>query len=308
MAIDEQHGGGSPAQETEDLLPLSFLHKLDRTTIVATQLYPGSRMGIRRSRSKGSGMEFADHKPYSSGDDIRSVDWNVYARTDHLHLKTFETEENLYVYVLVDVSASMGFGTASRKIDWARRLAGALGYITLVQGDNLAVHSMNDGLRGCVSTAEHRLKPSDVLGFCHGLQPSGLTDLVRCLQAFSIHTAHRGMVFLISDFLSDQDFEQGVRYLAYNGFGVLAFHIVDPWEEAPTLEGEVDLEDSETGSLLPLTVRRNTLAQIKTCFEEHCHNVHRVFGTYAARYFRVRTTRPIEKFVLEDLRHEGVVR
>ena len=295
------------AAEEQELLSLSFLRKLDRMSIIATQLYPGSRMGIRRSRAKGSGMEFADHKPYSPGDDFRTVDWNVYARTDHLYLKTFETEENLYVYILVDISNSMGFGTAMRKLEWAKRFAAALGYITLVQGDNLAIHAMNDGLRASVSTGERRLKPSDVLDLCSGLQPQGQTDLVRCLQAFTIHTGHRGMVFLVSDFMSDANFEQGVRYLVYNGFGVLAFHIVDPWEENPSLEGEVDLQDSETGSLLPLTVRRNTLTQMKTCFEQHCREVHRVFGTYAARYFRIRTTQPIEKLVLEDLRREGVV-
>jgi uncharacterized protein (DUF58 family) len=297
---------GSPAA-AEELLPLSFLHKLARTTIVATQLYPGSRMGIRRSRAKGAGMEFADHKPYSPGDDFRAVDWNVYARTDHLYLKTFETEENLYVYVLVDVSASMGFGSPAPKIQWAKQLAGALGYITLAQQDNLAVHAMDDALCGSVSTAARRLKPSDLLAFCAELSPGGRTDFVRCLQAFSIHTAHRGMVFLISDFLSDRNFDQGLRYLVYNGFGVLAFHTVDPWEENPSLEGEVDLEDSEIGRLLPLTVQRNTLSQMRDCFEANCEKVRRTFGTYAARYFRIRTDRPVEKFVLEDLRHEGVV-
>jgi uncharacterized protein (DUF58 family) len=297
-----------PPPAAEDLLPLSFVHRLARTTIVATQLYPGSRMGIRRSRAKGAGMEFADHKPYSPGDDFRAVDWNVFARTDHLYLKTFETEENLYVYVLVDVSGSMGFGSAMRKLEWGKRLAAALGYITLAQQDNLAVHAMNDALCGSVSTAAHRLKPSDLFAFCAGLTAGGQTDFIRCFQAFTIHTGHRGMVFLISDFLSDRNFDQGVRYLVYNGFGVLAFHLVDPWEEDPALEGEVDLEDSEAGSLLPLTVRRNTLVQMRECFEAHCERVRRTFGTYAARYFRIRTDRSVEKFVLEDLRHEGVVR
>ena len=308
MTPDQDHQAATGVHPGEDLLPLPFLHKLDRTTIVATQLYPGSRMGIRRSRSKGAGMEFADHKPYSPGDDFRTVDWNVYARTDHLYLKTFETEENLYVYVLLDISDSMGFGTGLTKLEWGKRLAAALGYVTLVQQDNLAIHSINDGLRESISTGEQRLKPSDVLGFCAGLEPGGKTDFVHCLQAFSIHTGHRGMVFLISDFLSDRDFDQGIRYLAYNGFGVLAFHLVDPWEEDPTLAGEVDLEDSETSELLPLTVRRNTLTQVKDCFEAHCQKVYRTFGTYAARYFRIRTDRSIERFVLEDLRHEGVIR
>lgn len=310
MPLDTHADPKVAQEEKEELLPLPFLHKLDRTTILATQLYPGSRMGVRRSRAKGSGMEFADHKPYSPGDDFRTVDWNVYARTDHLYLKTFETEENLYVYVLVDVSRSMGFGSipGMTKLDWAKRLAASLGYITLVQQDNLAIHAVNDGLRDSVSTAERRLKPSDVLGFCSDLRPDGQTDFTRCLQGFTIHTGHRGMVFLISDFLSDKAFEQGIRYLVYNGFGVLAFHLVDPWEEDPRLDGEVDLEDAESGGLLPLTVRRNTLSRMKTCFQEHCRNVHRAFGTYSARYFRIRTDRPIDKFVLEDLRHEGVVR
>jgi uncharacterized protein (DUF58 family) len=289
------------------LLAASFLHRLERMQIVATRLYPGSRMGQRVSKAKGAGMEFSEHKQYSPGDDFRAIDWNVYARTDHLHLKTFETEMNLYVYVIVDISNSMDFGSAVRKLHYARQLAAALGYMTLVQGDNLAIHAMNDGLRDSISTASRRLRPSDVLHFCGSLKPGGPTDFKRSLQAFSIHTGHPGMVFLISDFLSDGDLSDALRYLIYNGFGVLAFHVVDPWEEAPELAGEIDFEDSETGELLPITVRRGIVEQVKQSFARHCHEVNRAFAIYEARYFRIRTDHPVERFVLEDLRHAGVV-
>lgn len=295
------------AQEAEEILSKGFLNRLDRTQIIATRLYPGSRMGQRVSKSKGSGMEFSEHKQYSPGDDFRAVDWNVYARTDHIYLKTFETEMNLYVYLLVDVSNSMSFGTTIRKLQYAKQLAAALGYVTLVQGDNLAIHAMNDGLRQSISTASRRLRPSEVLQFCGSLRPGGETDFVRSLQAFSIHTGHPGMVFLISDFMSEGTLSEALRYLVYNGFGVLAFHLIDPWEENPDLSGEIDLEDSEDHKLLPLTIRRGTLDHLKESFRQHCHQVNRAFATYEASYFPIRTDRPVEKFVLEDLRHAGVV-
>lgn len=309
MAKESENASPATPQQPleEELIPRSFLHRLDRMKIVATRLYPGSRMGQRISKAKGTGMEFSEHKQYSPGDDFRAIDWNVYARTDHFHLKTFETEENLYVYVIVDVSNSMGFGAAFPKLKLARQLAAAFGYITLIQGDNLAIHPMNDGLRESISTASRRLRPSDLLQFCSTLQPVGVTDFKRALQAFSIHTGHQGMVFLISDFLSDRDLADSLRYLVYNGFGVLGFHLVDPWEEDPSLSGEVDLEDLETGERIPLTVRRGTVEEIRRSFEAHCHAVNRAFAIYKAQYFRVRTDRPMEKFFLEDLRQAGVV-
>lgn len=297
----------APEEAEQELLSRSFLHRLDRMQIVATRLYPGSRMGQRVSKSKGSGMEFSEHKQYSPGDDFRAVDWNVYARTDHLYLKTYETEMNLYVYVIVDISNSMTFGQQTRKLQYARQLAAALGYVTLVQGDNLAVHAMNDGLRESISTASRRLRPSDVLNFCGSLQPGGATDFTRTLQAFSIHTGHPGMVLLISDFMSEGSLSDALRYLVYNGFGVLGFHIIDPWEENPDLSGEIDLEDSETGDLIPLTIRRGTVEQVKASFATHCHEVNSAFALYEASYFPVRTGRPVERFVLEDLRNAGVV-
>jgi len=275
--------------------------------IIATRLYPGSKMGQRVSKSKGAGMEFAEHRQYSPGDDFRAVDWNVYARTDHLHLKTYETEMNLYVYVIVDISNSMSFGSTVRKLLYAKQLAASFGYVTLVQGDNLAIHAMNDILRESISTATRRLRPSEVLDFCASLGPGGPTDFTRSLQAFSIHTGHPGMVFLISDFMSEGNLSDALRYLVHNGFGVLGFHIIDPWEETPDLSGEVDLEDSETGELIPLTIRRGTVERVKDSFATHGHEVNRAFAIYEAQYFRIRTDRPLEKFFLEDLRNAGVV-
>lgn len=290
-----------------ELLSPSFLHQLNRCNIAATQLYPGSRMGARRSRSKGSGMEFANFRPYSAGDDFRAVDWMVYARTDHLYVKTFETEENLYVYILLDISNSMDFGSPVSKLELGKQLAGALGYMTLAQQDNLSIHVLNDRLRDSINTGEKGLRPSEMLNFCAQLQPGGKTDLVKSLQLFTVSASQRGMVFLISDFLSPGKFEDGLRYLVYHGFGVLGFHIMDPWEQNPKLEGEVDLEDSETGVTLPLTVRRNTCSQMQTCFRTHCHKIQGLFDTYAARYFPVYTSQSVERFVLEDLKREGVV-
>lgn len=308
MMEQQQSQSELAVTETEPgLLPVSLLRRLARMRIIATRLYPGSRMGQRVSKAKGAGMEFSEHRPYAPGDEFRRIDWNVYARTEHFHVKTFETEMNLYVYVIVDISESMAFGSAVRKLHYAKQLAAALGYITLVQGDNLAIHAMNDGLRESISTSSRRLRPSDVLGFCESLQPGGPTDLTRSLQAFSIHTGHPGMVFLISDFLARDSLADALRYLIYNGFGVLGFHLIDPWEEKPELAGEIDLEDSETRELLSLTIRPDLVRQIEQSFAQHCHDVNRAFALYEAKYFPVHTSRPVEKFLLEDLRHAGVV-
>lgn len=309
MAETKQDGPARAAEESQEneLLPLSFLHRLDRSRIIANRLYPGSKMGQRVSKAKGSGMEFAEHKQYSPGDDFRTIDWNVYARTDHLYLKTYETEMNLYVYILLDTSKSMAFGSGVAKLFFAKQLAAALGYLTLVHGDNLALHTMDQNLRAQLSHTTSRLRPRDVIRFCRDLTAGGETDLLRSFQAFSIHTGSPGMVFIISDFFSKTNLMDALRYLVYNGFAVFALHVIDPMEESLELGGEVDLIDHETGEVLSVTVRTGTLEKIRQSFQEHTRRVHNAVATYAASYFPVRTNVPVEKYFLEDFRNGGLI-
>src|SRR5512133_2970536 len=116
-------------QRGAELLEPALMRKLERLRISSRVVHPGASMGERMSRARGSGMEFADHKEYSAGDDFRMIDWNVYARLDEFVVRLYETEENLSVCIMVDASASMDFGGANgTKWDAAKRLAAALCY------------------------------------------------------------------------------------------------------------------------------------------------------------------------------------
>jgi len=291
----------------KELLPLSLLQRLDRTRIIANRLYPGSKMGQRVSKAKGSGMEFSEHKQYSHGDDFRNIDWNVFARTDHLYLKTYETEMNLYVYILVDTSNSMAFGSGVSKLFFAKQLAAALGYMTIVHGDNMTIHTIDQNLRLQLSSMSSRIRPRDVIRFCSDFTAGGETDLLRSFQAFSINTGSPGMVFIISDFFSKTNLMDALRHLIYNGFSVFALHVIDPLEANPQLGGEIDLVDPETGEVLSVTVRSGTLDKVRKSFEDHCHRVHNALATYTAGYFPLLTNMSIEKCFLEDFRQAGLI-
>src|ERR1035437_178720 len=125
-------------REGEELLSPALMRRLERGRISSKVMHPGASMGERMSRARGAGMEFADHKQYSAGDDFRMIDWNVYARLDEFVVRLYETEENLSVCIMVDASASMDFGgTGNSKWEAATRLAAGLGYVSLANRDSL---------------------------------------------------------------------------------------------------------------------------------------------------------------------------
>src|SRR5882724_8454185 len=138
-----------PESLIEPLLDAQLMARLSQLSLVASRRFQGASSGKRFNRARGSeGMEFADHKEYSHGDDFRSIDWNVYARLDELVVKTFETQEDLRLYVLLDTSASMGtfMGVAPTKFDAARRLAAALAYIGFVNEDRTGVYCFSQSV------------------------------------------------------------------------------------------------------------------------------------------------------------------
>ncbi len=252
-------------------------------------------------------MEFADHKPYSPGDDFRYIDWNVYARLDELALKTFETEENLYVYIMVDTSASMGFGSP-QKLEVARRLAAALAYITISHEDSVRLYAFSNTIHSDLPPLASRGQASQIFEFLTDLDPLGETNLSHCLKAFAVETKKSGIVFLISDFWDRQGFESGLEYLIYNNFYVVGLHLFDPFELNPELSGEIDLVDSESGQLIPLTVRKGTLDGYRRETEAYWLRIHSYLESYNAKYQRISNTESVEDLVMNRFRVEKILR
>jgi uncharacterized protein (DUF58 family) len=294
--------------KTGELLAAGLMRKLERVRIVSRVMHPGASMGERMSRARGAGMEFADHKEYSAGDDFRMIDWNVYARLDEFVVRLYETEENLSVCVLLDASASMDFGGASgTKWEAAKKLAAALGYVAMANRDSLMMFLFAGKVDEKLEAARGKGHLRQMSGILEAARPAGRSDFKTALRSAGSQMHRAGVCFVISDFCGGGDLAEAIKGLAYYGHEVIALHVVDRLEAEPELEGEVDLEDAETGEVLPVTVKGDTLARYKEAFEGRCRAVAAACATYNATYLRVATTESVENTVIHRLRREGVV-
>ena len=293
----------------ENLLAPGFMKKLERLRMCSRVIHPGASMGERVSRSRGSGMEFADHKEYSPGDDFRMIDWNVYARLDEFVVKIFETEESLGVAILLDSSASMDFGASRSSTKWttAARLAATLGYIALVNRDALTMFLFADRLHRRFEAARGRGHLREMLRLLTDGEPQGQSDFRTALRAAGTQLHRPGVCFVVSDFCAADDLAEALKGLVYYGHEIVALHVVDPLEADPGLVGEIDVEDAETGELVPLTVKGDTVRRYREAFEKRCRAVAGACATYDAKYLRISTTDPLENIVLHRFRRESIV-
>jgi uncharacterized protein (DUF58 family) len=293
--------------DSNSLLDAALMTRLSQLALVAPRSFQGSSTGKRFSRARGSeGMEFADHKEYSPGDDFRNIDWNVYARLDELVVKNFETQENLRLYALLDTSASMQIGNPS-KFDVARKLAAALAYVGFVNEDWTGVYTFASKVVGSYAPAG-KPRTAAMLEFLNESKATGQTDFTSALKAFTIQQNRPGLAVIISDFWNTKGLDDGLKFLVYNNFVVVALHMIEPTEETPDLSGEIDLQDMETGESVPLTVRGDTLAEYQKLYRAHLAQVAKIFSVYDALYLRVSTQDDLQQLVMNTFKKQRIVR
>src|SRR5918911_3093705 len=182
-----------PETQTQTLLDPKFMARLEQLELVSRKIFLGLMKGERRSKRKGQSVEFADFRNYVIGDDLRFLDWNLFARLDRLFIRLFMEEEDLHFYVMLDNSLSMDFGTPT-KLHYARQIAAALGFIGLVNLDRVKVEAFNDRLTQTLPAVRGRRSLWRLLDFLNKVEPAGPSDLARALRTFSIQAPGRGIV------------------------------------------------------------------------------------------------------------------
>lgn len=239
-----------------------FQRRLDVLALAARRLFAGRMRAERRTKKTGSGIEFADHREYAPGDDLRFLDWNIYGRTEKLLLRQFEEEEDLAIYVLVDCSSSMQSGSPP-KFDHARRIAAAVAYVGLASLDRVAV-------LGWSTTVSERMPPVRgkgrifrVFEFLRGLQPDGETALAEAARAFAAENKRRGLAIVISDLYDPAGFERGLNAIRYQKFEPMVIHVTDAREADPGLLGDLTLVDMESGDAREVTVTPALVARYR---------------------------------------------
>ncbi len=286
------------------------LRKLNQLTLVAARIRAGAIKGERRSSRRGTSVEFADYRDYTPGDDLRRLDWNIYARLDRPFIKLFEEEEDLAVYVLVDGSRSMDWGEAgSHKFGYAQRLAAGLGAIALASGDVLSIGLLQDGrVSAEFGPLRSQASLNRLFDFLERLLPGGATDLNRSLQAYSLRPHRAGLVILISDLLAPGGWENGLRQLLGQGHEAALVHLLAPDELDPPLTGDLQLLDIETGHAQDISLDGGLHNLYCSRVQAWLQTIRTDCRRSGVRYQHLSTSQPWDQALLLEMRRAGIVK
>jgi hypothetical protein len=289
------------------LLSTEFLRRLETLELVSKKIRAGRMKGDRLSKRKGRGSEFADFRPYSVGDDLRFLDWNLFGRMEKLFLRLFLEEEDLHVHLLVDVSRSMEFGTPS-KLRYAKQVAAALGFVGLLNMDRVAVTTV--GGTTAVRSPVFRGRPSlwRLVKFLNDLQPVSSGDFNKSLRNFSVCTSGRGVALVFSDFLDKGGYEEGFKFLAARNLDVYAVQIMAHEELHPELAGDLKLTDIEDGDEAEVTISAPLLARYQQTLSAFRGGLSSFCSRRGLSYLFTSNQVPFEKLVLNYLRGRGLLR
>lgn len=286
------------------------LRKLNQLTLVAARIRAGALKGDRRSTRRGSSVEFADYRNYTPGDDLRRLDWNIYARLEKPFIKLLEEEEDLAVYVLLDGSRSMAFGEGeAHKFSYARRLAAGLGAVALGAGDALSVGFLRDGrVVAEYGPSRGQAGLSRLFGFLEGLEPGGETDLNNSLRQYAIKPRRPGLLVLISDLLAADGYESGLYPLLGRGHEAALLHVLAPDELDPPLAGDLQLIDVETGYEQDVSIDGGLRRLYQERARAWVQSIQSDCRKRNIRYLEATTSQPWDQTLLLDMRRAGIVK
>jgi uncharacterized protein (DUF58 family) len=284
-----------------ELFDRDFLKKIEYLSLVSRRLYRGQVRGEHASVARGTSPDFADYRDYQAGDDFRYIDWNVFSRLDRLFVKLFVEEEDLSVHILLDTSRSMEYG-GPRKIDYARRVGAALGYIGITSLDRVGVSAFAAGLTDALAPRRGRMQLFHLLEYMSRVKTSGATDFSRSLEAYAARTRQPGLAIVISDMLDPSGYQRGLLALLYRKFDVVLVQVLDREEISPTEGGTVRLTDLETDRFLKLTIDRRLLSAYRARVGRYLGGIEEFCLKAGIEYLRTSTVVPFEELVLKYLR------
>ena len=283
-----------------------FLKKLENMAFLLKKARAGRYSGLHRSTRKGQSVEFADYRAYVAGDDFRQVDWNAYARLDRLFIKLFMEENDLSIHLLLDTSGSMAL-EGSSKYQLAKQLVGALGYLALVNLEQVGVVALNQGTNRFLPLQRGRNAISRLWGFLSQLEAGGETDLNMSLRQTGRYIKGPGITIILSDMLSPSGFEEGIKYLQHLNQQVVVLHIVAPEERDPRLLGNFRLVDCETGSEKEVSITPILLKAYKDHLETFLSGIKQFCLSREITYHLFGSDDNLEDILLRSLRGAEVL-
>jgi uncharacterized protein (DUF58 family) len=293
-----QTAGG---QDSLRLLKPEATSRIRRLELLARRTVEGFMSGMHRSPYFGQSVEFLQHRQYTPGDDLRHIDWKVWARQDRLHIKQFEEETNLRLHLMVDSSASMNYGEgSSNKYEYAASVAACLAFLVGRQQDAAGLYAFDSKVRQALPSRTGRTQLSKILSVLDGPSMNEETDLVPVVREVVSTIPRRGVVAIISDLLGVANLKDGLRMLRQRGHDVIVFHVLHPDEAAFPFSGATRFEALEGADFLncnPRALREGYLEALEQFLEQ----TRRICGRLSIDYVDVRTDQPLDAVLAKFL-------
>ncbi|MEM8738398.1 MAG: DUF58 domain-containing protein [Planctomycetota bacterium] len=301
----------------DTLLTPEFMRQLDRLDVRSRKMLRGTVQGERRSKKRGASVEFADYRNYVVGDDLRRIDWNLYARLDKLFLRLFMEEEDLSVSLVLDTTASMNYGEPNKLI-YAKQMVAALGYIALTHYNRLNLYSFTDAVAGTATGLRGRRPIPRMVDWLNQQQApppatagsSSQGNLAAVCKNLAMLNQRPGVVVLVSDFFDKGDLAAALRYLAGDRYDAYAIQLLSPQEVDPAkggVVGDLKLTDLEDGDLAEVSVSKALLEKYQANLQAYCHHVRDVCVKRGLSYMTATTDVAVELVVLKYLRERGLL-
>ena len=290
MAVRERssfHGA-----DTQFLDP-AVLSRIGNLELLARTVVDGFLQGLHRSPHLGMSLEFAEHREYMPGDDIRRIDWRLFARTDRFYVKLFEAETAADFMVVLDISKSMSFGTHTvTKLDYARYLGAALSYFSQKQRDRVGIATFDHEIVDYIPPSTRHLQR--ILHTLVRAQPGRPGTLRDPLMRLGDNLHHRGIILILSDFYEEPESVIGaVRHLRARGHDVIVFHLLDPAELDFTYESAASFRDLESGTMVPI-VPDELGDEYRALLAQHTAELERLFTGSRIDYTVLDTSKPLD--------------
>jgi uncharacterized protein (DUF58 family) len=293
-----------PGPQITRLLTNAQLERLGRLRIGAFRRLTNRGHGEHLARKGGSSIEFCDYRDYAEGDDTRFVDWNIFSRLHRPYLKVFHQEEEMHALLLVDASDSMRF---EGKLERAKQLAAAFGALALRNGERVSVWAMRGG-----NAPGERLPPcagraslGKLFAFLEAIQPGGNAPMETGIEEALKHHSGRGVIAVISDFLTSGDMKRAFNLLHNAGLEIFALQVLGPGEIDPELQGDLRLVDCETTLTLDLTSSADLLALYQEYRAAHERELALLCQQRNGHFLSTNAAEPLDALLFDRLRRMG---
>jgi uncharacterized protein (DUF58 family) len=289
------------------LLSPELLAQLERLELVTRKVFRGRMKGERRSKRKGQSVEFADYRNYVPGDDLRLLDWNLYARLEKLIIKLFLEEEDLHFYALIDASMSMDFGSPT-KLDYAKQLAAALGFIGLIRADRVRIETLAQGPGERSPILRGRHSVWQLLQHVEAIEPGETISLSEGVKNFCLRNAGRGVVVFISDLMDKEGYETALKYFVSHQVDCFVIQVLSQEELEPDVKGDLKLVDCEDQNIAEITVSAPLLSRYQKTLNSFVSGAQDFCSRRGIHYLMANNQLPVDELVASHLRRRGLIR